>query len=398
MARSTPRSSDGAEAEKKTRTRRVAAPKAAAPSSLPAAEAGQVRIGPVAAVPDLLKKFGVKPSLPFGRAGVPLRTFDNPENRIPFESLGLLLSECSTLTACEHFGLLVGERFELTGLGAIGYLMRNSATLGEALRALLLNLYLHDRGAVPILIPSDPSHVLLGYSIYRHGTPGTTHLYDAAIAIGYRALREICTPDWKPLCVQFSHARPKDPRPYRRLFGPDVRFDAEVSGIMFAASWLDHPIAGADPHLRELIMQAIQQARDDHAMRFADVVRGALHQMVLSGTSSADSVALLFGMHERTLRKRLTAEGTTLHQLVSETRFELAKQLLENTELPLSEIASALRYADAAVFSRAFRGWAKASPREGRGRREQKEGAEESAMTLAAPSSRVPALTVVAPV
>jgi len=98
-------------------------------------------------------------------------------------------------------------------------------------------------------------------------------------------------------------------------------------------------------------------------------VRGALHQMVLSGTSSAETVALLFGIHERTLRKRLTAEGTSLQELVSQTRFEIAKQLLENTELPLSDIASALHFADAAIFSRAFRGWSKTSPREWRIRR-----------------------------
>jgi AraC-like DNA-binding protein len=94
--------------------------------------------------------------------------------------------------------------------------------------------------------------------------------------------------------------------------------------------------------------------------------------MVLSGTSSAENVALLFGMHERTLRKRLTAERTSLQQLVSQTRFELAKQLLENTQLPLSEIASALRYADAAVFSRAFRSWSKTSPRAWRARWDRK--------------------------
>jgi AraC-like DNA-binding protein len=61
-----------------------------------------------------------------------------------------------------------------------------------------------------------------------------------------------------------------------------------------------------------------------------------------------------------------------LHQLVSQTRFELAKQLLENTQLPLSEIASALRYADAAVFSRAFRNWSKTSPRAWRARWDRK--------------------------
>lgn len=140
---------------------------------------------------------------------------------------------------------------------------------------------------------------------------------------------------------------------------------------MFEASWLDHAIAGADPGLRALVMQAIRQASADSTMGFADVVRGALHQMVLSGTSSAANVALLFGIHERTLRKRLTAEGISLQQLVSQTRFELAKQLLENTELPLSEIASALRYADAAVFSRAFRDWSKTSPSAWRARRDR---------------------------
>ena len=137
------------------------------------------------------------------------------------------------------------------------------------------------------------------------------------------------------------------------------------------SSSLDQAIPGADPQLRELVLKAIQQARASSTMSFAEVVRGALHQMVLSGTSSAENVALLFGIHERTLRKRLTTEGTSLQRLVDQTRFELAKQLLENTELPLAEIASALHFADAAVFSRAFRTWSTTNPRAWRARRDR---------------------------
>jgi AraC-like DNA-binding protein len=368
MARSTQPIAARSFTKRQRHARDVVIPASAPRTRLAATDDGEVRIGPVAAIPAVLRTFGVTPSLPFARAGVPLHIFDDPENRIAFDALGRLLAECSTATDCGHFGLLVGECFELDGLGAIGHLMRNSATVGDALRALLLHLYLHDRGAVPILINMDASFVLLGYSIYRHGTPGTAHLYDAAIAIGYKVLKAICGASWKAAHVQFSHGRPKDARPYRRLFGPHVRFDAEVSGIVFAGSWLERTIPGADPRLREQVMSAIRQARASSTMDFADIVRGALHQMVLSGTSSAESVALLFGIHERTLRKRLAASGTSLQQLVSQTRFELAKQLLENTQLAQSDIAAALHFADAAVFSRAFRGWSRTSPRDWRAR------------------------------
>lgn len=332
-------------------------------AATPVTADGDVRIGPIAAVPLVLTELGADPRRAFVRAGVPLHTFKNPENCIAFEALGRLLSECASLTHCSHFGLLVGKRFDVKGLGAIGYLMRNSATVGDALRALLLHLHLHDRGAAPVLLNLDATSILLGYSIYRPGILGVSQLYDAAVAIGYRALVDICGPGWKPLRVQFSHARPEDTKPYRQFFGSNLRFDAEVSGIVFASSWLDHAVAGADPALCTLIAQAIRQESANGAIGFAEAVRGVLHQMVLNGSSSAEEVANLFGIHERTLRKRLAAEQTNFKQLVSQTRFTLAQQLLANTKLPLSEIAAALHYADSAVFSRAFRNWAQISPK-----------------------------------
>jgi len=334
------------------------------PAAIPSSAAGDVRIGPVAALPVVLAELGVAPRRAFMRAGVKLAAFRDPESRISFEALGRLFEASEALTGCRHLGLLVGQRFTLAHFGALGQLIRNSPTVGDALRALLLNLHLHDRGAAPLLLKPDSSSLVLGYAIYKHGVPATTHLYDAAISIGFRILQEIAGPKWKPLAVQFAHWRPDDIKPYRQLFGPNVRFDAEVSGIGFAASWLDHPIAGADRTVHEQISSALSAQLESHHVTFSDQVLGVLHQMVLSGTSSAPDVARLFGIHERTLRKRLRAEQTSLHRLVSQTRFELAQQLLRYTKLPTSEIAMELRYADLSTFSRAFKSWAKISPRE----------------------------------
>jgi AraC-like DNA-binding protein len=103
-------------------------------------------------------------------------------------------------------------------------------------------------------------------------------------------------------------------------------------------------------------------------MTFAEQVECALPQFVLNGATSADDVARFFGIHQRTLRKRLRADGTHLQKLVDQTRFGLARQLLRDTGLPVLEIAAALHYSDPNVFSRAFRNWAGASPRQWRDR------------------------------
>lgn len=323
---------------------------------------GDVRVGPILAIPDILTEWGVSPQRAFAEAGVDPRLFQDPDNRIQIETLGRLLETCVELTGCHHFGLLVGERFDLTGFGPLGYLLRNSATVGEAIRSLLLHLHLHDRGAAPVLLAPESSCVILGYSVYRHGTPAVAQILDGAIAIGYRILAELCGPKWKPLRVQFSHSRPASVAPYRQVFRSNVSFEAEVSGLVFASSWLEKPIEGADAALHDLVARAIRDAQANGPIRFGDQVERVLPQMLLSGTASAEAIARLFAIHERTLRRRLEEEGKNLQQLINQTRFELAKQLLQNTTLSVSEIAAALRYDDPNAFSRAFRSWAQVSP------------------------------------
>jgi len=76
-------------------------------------------------------------------------------------------------------------------------------------------------------------------------------------------------------------------------------------------------------------------------------------------------VAELLSMHRRTLNRRLDACGTTFQTLVEEVRFGIARQLLEDTDLPLSQVAATVGYSDVSAFTRAFRRWS--GPRRGRG-------------------------------
>lgn len=340
--------------------------------SLTTSAPGDIRVGPIQAIPALLADLGANPRQAFAQAGVDRQLFLDPDNRIQIDALGRLLESCVELTGCAHFGLLLGARFDLKGLGPLGDLMRNAATVGEALRGLLLHLHLHDRGAAPLLLaPASapaPACALLGYSVFRHGTPALAQILDAAIAIAYAILNALCGPTWKARQVQFSHSQPASSDAYHRVFRCNVSFDAEVSGIVFDAAWLEQAIKGADTTLHELVSKAIRDADARSAMSFAERVQGMLPQMLLGGMASAEAVACQFAIHERTLRRRLEREGKNLQELVNQARFELAQQLLQNTSLSVSVIATALCYDDPNAFSRAFRNWAQLSPTQWRGR------------------------------
>jgi len=324
--------------------------------------AGDIRIGPILAIPSLLQELGTRPQTAFARAGVPIALFRDPDARMPIESAGRLLRECVRLTDCPHFALLVGERFDLAGLGPLGEQMRHAPSVGSALRSLLLHLQLHDRGAAPLLLQPEPDVALLGYSVYRHATPGTELIYDAAVAIAYRILVALCSSSFAPRAVQFAYRRPPRTAAYRRLFRAPVLFDAEAAGVVFASDWLTKPIEGADATRHRMLTQALQQAHAAGPLSLGEQVELVLHQMLLSGHGHADAVAHLFGISQRTLRRRLEAEGKGFQALVNRARYELACQLLRNTQLSIAHIAGALQYADVNAFSRAFHGWADCSP------------------------------------
>jgi len=90
---------------------------------------------------------------------------------------------------------------------------------------------------------------------------------------------------------------------------------------------------------------------------------------VLKGYRSAGwltigDVAKLAELSVRTLQRKLAEEGADFSDVVEQVRHELAVDLLENTDVTLTEIAGELGYSTLPNFSRAFKRWTGTSPGE----------------------------------
>ena len=91
-------------------------------------------------------------------------------------------------------------------------------------------------------------------------------------------------------------------------------------------------------------------------------VRRMLRRQLLSGRASMHHVAAELAMHRRTLDRKLKPHAIIFQALVDEVRYEVARQLLSDTTLPMITIAHSLGFAEASTFTRAFRRWSGMPP------------------------------------
>jgi len=322
---------------------------------------GTVRIGGSLAIPAVLRSLGADPAEVLGEVGVDLKLFDDPDNLIGFAARSKLVSHCVARTGCGHFGLLVGQQGGLHSFGLVGFLVKFSPDVESALRSYERYLHLHVRGAALNLEVNGDS-ALLCFDIYQPNIEAVGQIVDGALATAFNVMRNLCGPGWNPTEVRFAHRRPEDLGPFRQLFGPPLRFDAERNSLAFSADWLSRPVPNADPEMRRLLQKQIDALEARHGDGFPEQVRSVLRSALLTHDAGADRVAALFSMHSRTLSRRLHAFGTSFQELVDEGRFEIARQMLDDSDMGVARIADLLSYADASAFTRAFRRWSGTTP------------------------------------
>lgn len=280
---------------------------------------------------------------------------------VPLDVVARLLTQASRETHCPHFGLQLGQQLETSLLGPIAFLMMHSTDVQSALQYLLRFLHLRARG-ITISLDSQA-----GRAQFRLDSPvlmleGGDQIEDLGLANYLGFMRIACGKTWTPKRVLLRHAPPRDPSPWHELFGRHVRFGQSLTAMQFPAIELKKPMHTADAGIGDTLRRYVLQIEAEHRGDIVAQVRHLLPTLLPTGKCSIDRVAELFGMHRRTLHRRLATESLTFEQLLDDIRRDTATRLLANPSLSMHQAAAQLGYHDLSAFSRAFRRWTGKSP------------------------------------
>jgi AraC-like DNA-binding protein len=136
----------------------------------------------------------------------------------------------------------------------------------------------------------------------------------------------------------------------------------ETATLTLAVTELDRPLpTRGSPELAEALCRDLVAPRRSQVGVVRDVQ--VLITQQLPAGAPMTGVAAELGLTERSLRRRLTAEGTSYQALLDEVRSALARSLLGGrATIPVAGVAARLGYADAAAFTRAFHRWTGTTP------------------------------------
>jgi AraC-like DNA-binding protein len=299
------------------------------------------------------------------RAALDSRRLDEAEARLELDEFQRLLASAIALTGDEAIGLHMAERISDMTLGPLAHLIAHAPTLREAIAIDSQFAGLAMDGLRLAAGDEGDSFVI------RCAFPRATPVWDRTLAeftmAGLvRLARRFAGAHASPERASFEHERPNHRHEYTSLFGNNVRFRQSETAIAFDRELVDRRPPRQDPTLYSLLRAEAERQLDRLANGASYTDR--LHQYLLavppSRIPSVATAARDLGMSERSLQRRLVAEGTSYREVVRLALETSSGRLLRDPAQSIKEIAVALGFADTAAFVRAFKRWTGTTPKE----------------------------------
>lgn len=279
-----------------------------------------------------------------------------------------LLEKAVSLSQDPHFGLHLGEYFDLKATEVVDNIMDRASTIGEAFSfAAQFSRLISDSMDCWLEESQNQFTVVFEYKADWALQSGIAvqHNLDTALVCACKSLKRLSQQRHLPVLLQLPYPRPRQINEYYRIFNCRLEYRSKRATITFHRQLLNRPTAHASPDLLQTLLLNARSsiaALPTSPSLTTTVKKLILRQIQEDGFPKIVQVADKLGMGHRTLQRRLKKEDTQFGQLVSDIKMELAsKHLLENQQ-SIEEVAFLLGYSEASSFVRAFKQWKGISP------------------------------------
>ncbi|WP_421864767.1 AraC family transcriptional regulator ligand-binding domain-containing protein [Parvibaculum sp.] len=312
----------------------------------------QIEPSYVSVLASVLSAHGHNPSV-IGR--IPSRPLDE-------DAFFVLCSRAVEATGDKALGLKFGAALQLGGHGVLGHALMSCRTLKQAAELLVRHNPLRSRHG-RVRLAFNNGRTLLGFTP-AFEVPGAPHfLCDVFFAAATNGIRQLLGRELARAEIELAYFPEVSRETYDHHLRVPVIFGATSNRLIGPENIMDAPlqaavVATAPAYLRqcELLLRQMEAAGGHES---------SVRRLLLSSRGrfpSAPDIADALNLSERTLRRRLNAEGTSYQAIVNDVRNHLARQYLIDTDLSVADIGTLIGFEDLSNFRHAFQKWNGVSP------------------------------------
>jgi AraC-like DNA-binding protein len=281
---------------------------------------------------------------------------------VPLRNAIAAVEDAATVLDVADFGRQLAMQQNIDILGPVGVAARTAATVADAFAILDTYMGTYSPGiATRINAHPDPTLARFEYDFLLNPAPPQAQAIELALGVTLRVLHLFLGTTYRPVAVHLPHPALGTRTEYRRYFGCPPHFNEPTAGFTMRANDFQQPLS-QDTLAHQLALNYLSSSLRHPTRGLADTLRSVIRQLLPTGNLTVDLAARQFGLHPKTLQRRLAAEDTTFAELIDQTRRDIARRLLLDTDLSLHLICRQLGYSEQSVLTRSCRRWFDTTP------------------------------------
>lgn len=320
-------------------------------------------IGSVLILLDFARKLGLNPHELLENTGIRDQHLQDPEAELSAaQELQVIHNLLQKHPHPQSLGLKCGQIYNLNSFGIWGYGLRSSATLGDAVKLALRFIRLTYAFSL-ISLYETKTHVILTFGEPNLNADITRFLVERDMIASVGLLHELASPTLKLENVSFRFRALGTENEI--LGGIQVEFGARLNSITIPRKYFALPLPNSDPTMVAVVEKMCSELLERRRLGIS-ISQQVKQYLRVPGMEIPDqpTMAQLMSMSERTLKRRLAAEGTSFREISTAVRKTLAAELLKKPQYSISEVGARLGFSDLSSFSQAFKRWYDCSPQQ----------------------------------
>ncbi len=163
--------------------------------------------------------------------------------------------------------------------------------------------------------------------------------------------------------LRFSFNRPRNYKLYEKHFQCPISYGNDHNEFVLQNKRLITPTPRSNPFALPLLLNQCDMVLNSIANKNELLI--TVNQWIAANMHKevcAEDLSSHLYMTPRTLRRKLSEQGTSFREIVKELRCEAAKKLIVETSLTIEDIASSIGFNDVSNFRAAFKKWTGQTP------------------------------------